>query len=358
MCRRYVPLCTCHRKLKMKRSASKPQSNQIYNFFPKKARADVTISDFYSQNLPKIPTEPIREKVIENNNSNDHFKKENEELKLKIKNLEAENEKLKSENKKYVSDLKSLKKMYNNACSLYVKKDAKINLLEKKLLPDHEIYENHIEMLGASAVNQIRKLNGSKRSDSSFVLKIIKKLYEGEIEKLKSKTACGREGKLPMSPSKRAAIDSLFMERLCQQDLKDGEMEVRYSRLNELINFAINNILRKSSTNDIDSKTTSSKTDEPIAVTDPPVNESTSQSSFCPLTSRNGPIIPPTITTPMIQSNVVSLINTREFFEENELEQSTDLHPCQNKENLNIQCVSEPPALHFFTQKQLSFNEF
>lgn len=125
MCRRYVPLCTCHRKLKMKRSASKPQSNQIYNFFPKKARADVTISDFYSQNLPKIPTEPIREKVIENNNSNDHFKKENEELKLKIKNLEAENEKLKSENKKYVSDLKSLKKMYNNACSLYVKKDAR-----------------------------------------------------------------------------------------------------------------------------------------------------------------------------------------------------------------------------------------
>lgn len=69
-------------------------------------------------------------------------------------------------------------------------------------------------------------------------------MYESDLEKLKKTSACGRSENRKLSPEKRIFIEDIFVERLSNAQLDDAQSSERFSRLNELINSAINNILR------------------------------------------------------------------------------------------------------------------
>lgn len=344
--------------MKRNKVTSNNKTQQIYQFFPKKQKQDSSLSDFYSEYLPQQPKEaepvPQIESTIEQENKcedetvqninceNEQLKKENQALKLKIEKIEADNRKLKDENQTYVKDLKSLKKLYNQACNVYVKKDIQIKLLEQKCVPSGRIYENHKDSLGESVLNAIRKLKGCKRNDSTFILKIIQKLYEGETHKLTNKTACGREGKSFMSPNKRTIIDELFLERLSNESLEDGELHARYSRLNELTNFAINNITRKISKQNV----TSTKT-TPVDI-DPSIAPAVIETSNAPT------VIETFITQAVIVPQNEELIQPWDL----SLNEIPNLHLNHFTNERHSECITAPPPLHFFEKKQLSFDEF
>lgn len=175
------------------------------------------------------------------------LKSDYDQLEQKYQKLQQENENIIEQNKKYQDELKSLKKKYNHACVNYVQKDMEIELLkEKKVTPIGRIYDKHKKLLGTALLKKLRNLDGSKRNDSTFILKIVQKVFEGEYEELRNKSACGRDGRSRMPIEKRNIIRDLFLERLTAEDLNAEEFDKRSSRLNELLNSAINNIFRRS----------------------------------------------------------------------------------------------------------------
>lgn len=172
------------------------------------------------------------------------MKDENEELKKKLKECLEECEQLKKENSKYSSDIKSLNKLYSTTCRSFVGKDLKIKLLEKKFVPQGQVFDCHKDRLGEATIKILRRLNDNRRTDSTFILKCMGKIYESDFEQLKKTTACGRAASGKLSPEKRSFIEDIFIERLSNAQLDEAETNQRFSHLNELINTAINNILR------------------------------------------------------------------------------------------------------------------
>lgn len=181
----------------------------------------------------------ITETITENSNSNEY-----ELLKKKYADLQAENKRLLEENNKYKNDLISLQKVHSAMCRQYVKKDMKIHILQKKIIPGNVLFNSLDDIFGEDVLKELRKLAGSKKSDSTFILKCMRKLYS-ESEVLKSETASGTDGKSTVSPEKRKAIEGIFLERLSSENLNDIEINERFMRLNILINSSINNNLRR-----------------------------------------------------------------------------------------------------------------
>lgn len=69
----------------------------------------------------------------------------------------------------------------------------------KKIVPGNVLFNSFDDIFGEDVLKELRKLAGSKMSDSTFILKCMRKLYS-ESEVLKSKTASGTDGKSTVSP--------------------------------------------------------------------------------------------------------------------------------------------------------------
>lgn len=220
----------------------------IFHFFSKSKKQDpICASEFYKENLPEPTKEDKNEQIVDTN-----FLLENQKLKLELKEAHTKIEQLVKENKKYQNDLISLKKLYNATCRSYVQKDFKIKLLEKNILKENEtdfekklMYEQHKGIFDEQTLVKLRSVNGTKRSDSSFVLICMRKLYENSLLTLHLKSARGtHKEKTVISPEKRGIIESLLLERLSSEAMNEEDANLRYLRLNDLINNAINNIHR------------------------------------------------------------------------------------------------------------------
>lgn len=218
----------------------KSKENKIYSFFPKSKSANVSASDFYANHLPTITqnSEPQSE-------TDDDLKKENVILKSKVAEMEEKNDALNKANKKLRDDLTALKKLYNATCQSYVQKDLKVKLLAKKNVKSTHLFDSYKQVLGADTIKVLRRLDSSKRKDSTFVLRCMKKLCDND-EQLKNVRACGRKENTMLSPEKRKIIDEIFIERLANETTENTEFNERYVRLNGLINSAIHNMLRVS----------------------------------------------------------------------------------------------------------------
>lgn len=231
----------------------------IHHFFPKiKKPEKVGFSEFYSNNLPK-PEKSGKKKKIETVDND--LLVENQKLQLQLKEAHVLIEKLSKENLKYKNDLISLKKLYNASCRSYVQKDFKIKLLEKNSVIETETnsvvmketnsekkltYGNYTSIFDEQTLVELRSLSGIKRNDSTFVLICMRKLYENSLSTLYLKSASGNyNDKTMISPGKRQIIDSIMLERLSNEATNDEDAYIRYLRLNDLINNAINNISRK-----------------------------------------------------------------------------------------------------------------
>lgn len=224
--------------LKMSKRSRNEGTSSIYHFFPKKNKSSISASEFYNHHLPKEPNKEDINNTIQVSNSEQMLKIENEKLK-------QENAKLIQDMQKIKNDYASLKVLYNKVCRTYVSKDLKIDLLEKRCIPGGLLFESHKEELGDDVLKNLRKLKGCRKSDSTFVLKCMRKLYENQNDKLQSRSARGKEGKTIITPKKREIIQNLLLERLSNEGITAEEVTLRIDRLNDLINDAIANILRK-----------------------------------------------------------------------------------------------------------------
>lgn len=225
------------------------QNPTIYDFFNKKKQTSARISsrDFYKQNLPSNS----KSQLVESNHLNQDqvndfatLKSENVHLKLELSEEKKKNEALAKENTKLKSDLIQLRKLYNNACRNYVKKDMKIKMLETKIVPSGLPFEKYKTTLGEKLIKKLRLLDSKRRSDSTFVNKCVQKIYEHEISKLSNKTANGMFGKGSLTPDKKKVIEELFFERLSIEQLDEIEHEERFKRFNTLLNSSIQTIRR------------------------------------------------------------------------------------------------------------------
>lgn len=222
----------------MKR-ANNSRVTPIYSFFPKsKSSANISenANDFYKQHLPKVSNN------CSNSDASQQFANENQRLKEEVERLTAENSKIIEENKKLRSEFAGLLKVHKETCRLYVNKELKVKLLEKKILPEDELlYESFKDVLGESVVVKLRKLPDGMSCDSTLILNCVRSLFNNSDE-LKSVSASGT-GENSMFPiEKRKILDAIFLERLSSVKMNDIDRNMRYMRLNRLINQAIANM--------------------------------------------------------------------------------------------------------------------
>lgn len=228
-------------------SSSKP----IFEFFPKAKKLETSASAFYKDFLPNVTTETNVPENIECSSEDksecdeiDLLKAENARLKSELVTVTAECGQLKVENQKLSRDLKSMKKLLNETSVLSASKEIKLKILEKKSAGQELLYEDHQEILGEATLKDLRKVPVKKRNDSTFVLKVMRRLCSDDIQSLQMITACGRAENGLFSAENRILLQNIFTERLASLNLEEPEWIERFSRLNELINGAINNIIR------------------------------------------------------------------------------------------------------------------
>lgn len=227
---------------RVKTNQSKNTTKPIYSFFPK-SKSAVNIpgdaNDFYNQHLPKVS-----QNSANSESSQQLCENENQKLKEEMKQIKAENSKLRAKNQKLHTDLAGLLKVHKETCRLYVNKEIKVKLLEKKVIP-HEglLYETFKKDLSESLLIQLRKLKIEQRSDSSFILACMRHLFQDPNE-LKSLSACGKSQNSTLPPKEREILDAILLERLSSENIADSEKSFRYLRLNRLINSAIANMTR------------------------------------------------------------------------------------------------------------------
>lgn len=220
----------------------------IYSFFPKSKAVGADIpenaKDFYQQHLPKKS-----QKSTDFNSSVEECVKcmpQIKVLKEQLEQIKSENLKLTTENQKLRNDFAGLLKVHKETCRLYVNKDLKVKVLEKKIIPQAKVlYDTFKSDLGETVLIQLRKLKANKASDSTFILNCIRGLFKDPADLILI-SACGKSQNSTLPPKKREIIDSIFLERLTSENIDDSERSARYLRINRLINNAIGNILRPS----------------------------------------------------------------------------------------------------------------
>lgn len=225
----------------------------IFTFFPKQSKI-TSANSFYAQNLPKT-SKPIPVSESNQLTAVDSEKLQDENVQLKAENdqLKAENEELRKKNSKKQNDLKNLLKLQKETCRMYVNSEMKFKILKKSVhLQSHVLYESFKNDFGENVLKQLRKIQGERNRDSTFILICMRELCK-DID-LNSITAKGtRKGrpalqleiskeKSPLPMEKREILDSMFLERLASAKLNDSELNERYVLLNRHVNVAISNI--------------------------------------------------------------------------------------------------------------------
>lgn len=188
------------------------------------------------------------EHVQQASTQNVDLQAENERLEAENHGLRVTNDKLRKENQKIRQELIALKRMYDSTEHNYVQKLLKMKIREQNFSPDVGQFGRFESVFGVEIIERLRALDHSKKRDSSFILECMRKLCSDDAQ-LKHVTACGRKGKLQksnFSEEKRKILDDIFIERLATAQADEIETNDRYFRLNELINNAINNIVRVS----------------------------------------------------------------------------------------------------------------
>lgn len=126
-----------------------------------------------------------------------------------------------------------------------LKRDYTLSELKKKLHLEisstiHK-YKTFEPILGKDNVNSLRMINLNKSKDSTFVLTMIRILYDGLDELLKTTSLTGRKGKQKIPPDKVDLIRLIFKERLI--DLENSHE--RFNKVNIHIKNAFLNANKK-----------------------------------------------------------------------------------------------------------------
>lgn len=141
-----------------------------------------------------------------------------------------------AELEEYTLKVNQLKQKYKNSLIENLQKDVQIRLLEEKVQSNKKL---KFVQLSAATRNKIELIGTSVKDDSKFINCVLSDLYNGDIEKIKTKTLSGRVN-CEISPHKKNTLEKLFKERLSYLPRQEIDEE-REKKLNKLIRNAIDN---------------------------------------------------------------------------------------------------------------------
>lgn len=183
--------------------------------------------------------------AIQTSNPTIDIQAENDRLKVENRQLRVDCEKLRRQNQKIHQELLTLKRLYDLTDRSYTQRLLKLEIREQKNFREMGLFGRFVKVFGVQTINRLKKIDSSRKRDSSFILECMK-IFCANDEQLMHASACGRMNKTNFPPEKRKILDDIFIERLAMEQIDDIEVHERYFRLNELINNAINNIIRVS----------------------------------------------------------------------------------------------------------------
>lgn len=165
------------------------------------------------------------------------------EVRNELAILREENEKLDNENEELRDDFQSLLNVHMMVCRKFVRVGLLTDRLQnQEVNPNGRRYESYKDKLGPGLLRSLRGLDDDQKSDATFVLQCMQKLYENKFDELMQQTACGIKG-FGISTENRRLIQAMFVERLTNiYDMDETEMVFRFVRLNVMINYAIRKI--------------------------------------------------------------------------------------------------------------------
>lgn len=114
---------------------------------------------------------------------------------------------------------------------------------KSQCVPQRQSFGRFERIFGEETIERLMMIDGSRKRDSTFILECMRKLF-GSNEQLKWKSACGRKQRSTLTSEMRKILENIFKERLSSERLDSIETNKRFSRLSQLINDAINNIIR------------------------------------------------------------------------------------------------------------------
>lgn len=180
--------------------------------------------------------------------------KQKNSLKMKIKEIKAK--------------VIEYENMVKTARLVIAEKDEEIDRLQKDVCLGIALAEtvittvsvqSPIEFKSFSAhfdpdqLKHLRAINSDQRSDSTFILNVIKFLYDGRLESIGTKTVCGRimnadKAKIMMTPQTKLIVERIYRERLNLLGITELEQNVRRNKINKLIKDAFTNITKATHT--------------------------------------------------------------------------------------------------------------
>lgn len=210
--------------------------------------------------LPSSVNKYLKEKLLEASKENDivsdaekNIKFEVDAVQLKAE-LEQANEKIRNLTTKIArqnEDIKMLKHALKISNGICVSKDVKIDRLlkEKAKITGGKLEQKPVMFVKFESdvdpitLKKLRSIQMGQKQDSTFVLTLVRHFYRNDLNVLFNRTASGK-GKMPITPTKKAAIQKILEERVMIEESDIIRVGFRTNRINTLINDAIANITR------------------------------------------------------------------------------------------------------------------
>lgn len=163
--------------------------------------------------------------------------------------LRKRNEELEAENRKLLKDNKSMKMLMKKYEQVNMIKDIQLNKQQTITVPpkaDEILFKSKEAFFELEQIKRLRSCKKGKSNDSTFVTNLVSYLWpDGNVEKLcvaKRGTSIKKDR---ISPRKKKIIDEMLEERVCSENIDEGEKLSRCERSNRLIGFALTNIKRR-----------------------------------------------------------------------------------------------------------------
>lgn len=123
--------------------------------------------------------------------------------------------------------IQDAKKKYHELLVLNLKKDIRINELEKNM----KQYNEFRGAISDKTIGVLSSIDNSKSKDSFFLLTAVKDLYQKDLLKLKQRTYSGQKrttaktSKDPITPEKRNLLKELFRQRMKEIPNSENRMK-------------------------------------------------------------------------------------------------------------------------------------
>lgn len=127
---------------------------------------------------------------------------------------QSEKQLLQNEYNALQEEIKRSSIKYHELLISNVKKDLKIR--ELKARQQDLRFSEFKSILSQQHIDEIKRVDGSSKKDSYFLVKVLRGLYENELDKLQMRTYSGRskDGKKALTPEKVESAKKIFHRRL------------------------------------------------------------------------------------------------------------------------------------------------